>query len=286
MSLEDGADLIIKATVSASKSLVRDSTGFRFERSFKIVESTQGQPLEFSIPTTDSAGWRDAATQSLIDVSAPGSYTHRYSAVVELFDGMRAVGTSFTLGPFTVPAGAEPLDLDKMLLVGNVAGGQVLIPDVWSTLIAQAQAAAQAAAVSAQQAAASAANFDGSTYVTLATLENSQSAQTIPVVRISNATAVGKNVLLAADAAAARVVIGAGTSSLALGTTPSTAKRGDYVPTLADTPARSAFLVIGSTRLTSRTDIPHIFINAADVPIVVPPSLAGMYEGDIQIKTA
>lgn len=45
--------------------------------------------------------------------------------------------------------------------------------------------------------------------------------------QISDSTTVGRSVLTAADAAAARSAIGAGTSSLALGTTSSTAMRGD-----------------------------------------------------------
>lgn len=51
---------------------------------------------------------------------------------------------------------------------------------------------------------------------------------------ISDASTVGKNVLTAVDAAAARTAIGAGTSSLAIGTTGSTAKAGDYQPTAAN----------------------------------------------------
>lgn len=47
---------------------------------------------------------------------------------------------------------------------------------------------------------------------------------------LSGATTVGKNVLKASDAAAARSAIGAGTSNLALGTTSTTAKAGDYTP--------------------------------------------------------
>lgn len=50
---------------------------------------------------------------------------------------------------------------------------------------------------------------------------------------ISDATAVGRSVLTAADAAAARTAIGAGTSSLTIGTTSTTAKAGDYQPTWA-----------------------------------------------------
>lgn len=48
---------------------------------------------------------------------------------------------------------------------------------------------------------------------------------------ITDATTVGKSVLTATDAAAARTAIGAGTSNLAVGTTADTAKVGNYAPT-------------------------------------------------------
>ena len=51
---------------------------------------------------------------------------------------------------------------------------------------------------------------------------------THPAAQISNATAVGRSVLTAADAAAARSAIGAGTSNLALGTSASTAAVGNH----------------------------------------------------------
>lgn len=51
---------------------------------------------------------------------------------------------------------------------------------------------------------------------------------------ISDSTTVGRNVVKAADAAAARTAIGAGTSSLALGTSSTTAKAGDYQPAAAN----------------------------------------------------
>lgn len=52
--------------------------------------------------------------------------------------------------------------------------------------------------------------------------------------QITDASTVGKNVLTAADAAAARLAIGAGTSNLAIGTTSTTAKAGDYQPAAAN----------------------------------------------------
>ena len=53
---------------------------------------------------------------------------------------------------------------------------------------------------------------------------------TIVVDDITDAGTVGKSVLLAEDQEAVRTAIGAGTSSLSIGTTASTAKAGDYTP--------------------------------------------------------
>jgi hypothetical protein len=52
--------------------------------------------------------------------------------------------------------------------------------------------------------------------------------------QISDSTSTGRAVLTAVDAADARTAIGAGTSNLVLGSTSSTAKPGDYVPTKSD----------------------------------------------------
>lgn len=52
-------------------------------------------------------------------------------------------------------------------------------------------------------------------------------AHTHPAAQISDATALGRQLLTIADALAARAAIGAGTSNLVLGTTSTTAMRGD-----------------------------------------------------------
>lgn len=62
---------------------------------------------------------------------------------------------------------------------------------------------------------------------------------------ISDSTAVGRSVLTAVDASAARTAIGAGTSNLALGTTSSTAKAGDYAPPAATTGATGLIQLAG-----------------------------------------
>lgn len=59
-------------------------------------------------------------------------------------------------------------------------------------------------------------------------------AHTHTASQISDSTTTGRSLLMATDATAARTAIGAGTSNLTLGTTSTTAKAGDYVPTKAD----------------------------------------------------
>ncbi|MFZ1301708.1 MAG: hypothetical protein WAQ27_04030 [Candidatus Microsaccharimonas sp.] len=59
-------------------------------------------------------------------------------------------------------------------------------------------------------------------------------SSSVTAANITDATTTGRSVLTATDAAAARTAIGAGTSSLAIGTTSTTAKAGDYAPTKTD----------------------------------------------------
>lgn len=78
--------------------------------------------------------------------------------------------------------------------------------------------------------------------------------------QISDSTTTGRSVLTAASQAAARTAIGAGTSSLAIGTTGSTAKAGNYTPAIADLPAGSTLSVVYNgtawpARPTARTDV-------------------------------
>lgn len=72
--------------------------------------------------------------------------------------------------------------------------------------------------------------------------------------QVSDASVVGKAVLTAADAAAARTAIGAGTSSLALGTTAGTAKAGDYAPPAATDVAAGVVELATPTEATAGVD--------------------------------
>lgn len=78
-------------------------------------------------------------------------------------------------------------------------------------------------------------------------------AHTQAASTISDSTTVGRAVLTAVDAAAARAATGAGTSSLALGTTSTTAKAGDYQPAWTDVTSKPSTFAptIGATATTA-----------------------------------
>jgi Major tropism determinant N-terminal domain len=96
-----------------------------------------------------------------------------------------------------------------------------------------------------------------------------------PSTQITDSTATGRSVLTAADAAAARTAIGAGTSSLALGTTGTTAKAGNWFPSFAE--------VTGSL---SSAQLPPLAINTVTVVADQTAMLALTAErGDMAIRT-
>jgi len=71
-------------------------------------------------------------------------------------------------------------------------------------------------------------------------------------------TVTGKALVTAADAAAARTAIGAGTSNLAIGTTSSTAKAGDYQPSstnISDSTATGRSLITAANAAAARAAI-------------------------------
>jgi hypothetical protein len=118
------------------------------------------------------------------------------------------------------------------------------------------------------------------------TVTVNDSGDTITIA--TTATATGLSVMNAASAAAARTAIGA----VALGTTSTTAKAGDYAPSITDIPSGSNLVVqkvagVWPSRPTSRTDIYVTWVGPTPNPsIVASPTLSGMYEGDIRIVTS
>lgn len=78
---------------------------------------------------------------------------------------------------------------------------------------------------------------------------------TITADAITDATTTGKAVLRASNTAAARDAIGAGTSNLALGTTSTTAKAGDYTPEWDEVASKPAVIASGDTQASARAAI-------------------------------
>lgn len=121
--LESSESLRVRVEIRASRSLIWDATGERFETTGNVVLSDFGTAASITLPRTDVAGWRDAATGALIDVSAPDSHTHTYYAYVTFMDGLGVVrGGPATFGPFTVPNGTGAIDLDLSATVPSVNG--------------------------------------------------------------------------------------------------------------------------------------------------------------------
>lgn len=145
--LESSDPLRIRLTITASKSLINAETGYRFKNSRFVTTSEAGTDAVAVLPRTDMSGWKDARTGDIIDITAEGSYTHQYIALVEYLtaDGDSAGISPDTIGPFIVPAGDGAIDLDKLIPVGSSSGESISFPAYWDELVQQAQASAAAA---------------------------------------------------------------------------------------------------------------------------------------------
>ena len=150
ITVESGTDLTVRATLLSSRGLVWVATGERAVSSPEVRKSAAaGASVTFTPPVTDQAGWRDLATGSLIDVSAPNAHTHTYTIELKTLSGGRPVD-SRTIGPFPLPTGdGSPVDADLLIEAGTVPGLPVSVPDDWSAQVAQAVAAAGSAVAAA-----------------------------------------------------------------------------------------------------------------------------------------
>jgi hypothetical protein len=72
---------------------------------------------------------------------------------------------------------------------------------------------------------------------------------------ITDASVIGRSVLTAADAPAVRAAIGAGTSSLTIGTTAATAKAGNYAPAWSEVTGKPAVIAAGADAAAARSAI-------------------------------
>lgn len=151
-SLESSMPLRVTVQIKASRSLVWGATGYRFEATGTTVTGeSNGSEVSLPLPLTDLSGWRDAVTGAIIDTSSPDSFSHTYTATAQI--GEKA----YAYGPFVVPAGSEPIDIDLTVPAGTVAGGAVSISNSWSASILAAEEGAEAAGPAVLQTQAAAA---------------------------------------------------------------------------------------------------------------------------------
>jgi hypothetical protein len=115
-------------------------------------------------------------------------------------------------------------------------------------------------------------------------------SHTHPSTQISDATTVGRNVLTAANAAAARTAIGAGTSDLVIGTTAGTAKAGNWVPAWSDVTGKPSTFTPAShthpaSEISDSTTVGRAVLTAASAAAARSAIGAGTGNSDLVIGT-
>lgn len=115
-------------------------------------------------------------------------------------------------------------------------------------------------------------------------------SHTHPSTQISDATTVGRNVLTAANAAAARTAIGAGTSDLVIGTTAGTAKAGNWVPSWSDVTGKPSTFTPAShthpaSEISDSTTVGRAVLTAASAAAARSAIGAGTGNSDLVIGT-
>lgn len=151
-AVESGTDLVLSVSIEASRGLICD--GERMPSSPEVKTSIAGGEVSFDLPVSDQSGYRDEATLAVIDVSAPDSHTHTYTATITTTRGATGLVNQRVV-TFPLPTGdLSPVDVDTLIEVGIVDGVLVSVPDSWGAMVAQAVAAAGSASAAAASAAA------------------------------------------------------------------------------------------------------------------------------------
>jgi len=197
--------------------------------------------------TADANKPVSSATQTALDGKANLVHTHPISDVTSLqaaLDGKQPVGSY-----------ATTTDLSD-----GLATKAALVHTHTVSQISDATATGQALVTATDAAAARDAIGAGDSSLVIGTTSTTAKAGDYAPSSndITDATATGKGILTATDATAARAVIGAGTSNLAIGTTNTTAKAGDYAPSAAnisDATTTGRTLLTAADAATARTAI-------------------------------
>ena len=161
-SIERGENLGVRLHVrSDTGSLVWAATGERLVRIAATADGGQGSPASLVLPCTDATGWKYESGFD-VDVSAEGSFTHRYLAEVSALDtGRRIIEGSTVKFAFVLPQGDDPIDLGLAFESGTIAGDALRVPIEWAENFAGTTDAMERAEAAAAAAEAVAAQPDG-----------------------------------------------------------------------------------------------------------------------------
>lgn len=222
----------VKATRVLLNGNAADLSGLTTTQKTNLVAAINWLHSELNAVAGGAAGINDASTSTNTTWSSSKTNAEISAAVAALVDG-------------------APGALDTIKELADALGGQSgAITAIETALANRVRYDAVQTLTGPQQTQARANIGAGTSSLALGTTAGTAKAGDWKpaAADISDATATGRSVLTAASAATARAAIGAGTSSLALGTTSSTAKAGDYQPTAANISDASP---IGQTVLTA-----------------------------------
>lgn len=151
--LESGDQLELQVSFKANRGLTWQASGMQFPNVGAAAErSSAGGEVTWTLPATNVPGWLDLRSRSPIDVDGGERHTHSYTADIQLVRGGKTITPPQKIGPFYLPEGSGPVDLDTLVPAEGERGQLISIPDQWSALVAEAQQAAQDAAAALSEA--------------------------------------------------------------------------------------------------------------------------------------
>ena len=216
-----GVELLTAESVEAARLLLNIGTGVSVNATDILDSTAVGRAVLKAATTT--------AAQDAIGATTVGK------AVLVAADAA-AARTAIGAGTYSKPGSGIPAeDLTTAVQTALTSAGTAL-QSVSASTISDSTATGRAVLTAASAAAARTAIGAGTSDLALGTTATTALAGNYAPTStsITDSTTVGRGLLTAASALAARSVIGAGTSNLVLGTTASTALAGNYAPAAAN----------------------------------------------------
>ena len=144
--LESGAQLDMDVEVRATRSVVWLATGQPMVSALRSFSSQDGLEYSLDLPASNSEGYGDGQGNAIEVGPDQHAFAYRAKITYKTTGTSKRVLSSVDIGPFVLPEGSGPTDLDTMLTVTGTGGVAIAVPDTWSNQIAAAQQAALDAA--------------------------------------------------------------------------------------------------------------------------------------------